>query len=184
MTCSGSKKIALVTLALTTAIALVLTPAPRTDAADHRDGPILVGNVGADIGGVYLFLNPSDNTKVIAAMSVNGYIVPAENATAGFFDHTLRYRFQFENTGNAAGDISQRAARCHRQAERRNALHRVYDRLVFDGDNRASCGHHDRPEHRHFDLRRAARRPDLLRRSGQSSLPEFAHEERARPLGL
>ena len=105
MTCSGSKKIALVTLALTTAIALVLTPAPRTDAADHRDGPILVGNVGADIGGVYLFLNPSDNTKVIAAMSVNGYIVPAENATAGFFDHTLRYRFQFENTGNAAGDI-------------------------------------------------------------------------------
>jgi hypothetical protein len=105
MTRSSSKKVALVALALTTAIALVLTPAPRTDAADHRDGPILVGNVGADIGGVYLFLNPNDNTKVIAAMSVNGYIVPAENATAGFFDSALRFRFHFENTGDAAGDL-------------------------------------------------------------------------------
>lgn len=105
MTRTSSKKISLIALALMIAITLVLSPAPRTDAADHRDGPILVANNSADIADVYLFLNPNDNSKVILAMSVGGSIVPAENASSGFFDHTLRYRFSFENTGDAAGDL-------------------------------------------------------------------------------
>ncbi len=105
MTRTSSRKIALIVLALTMAVALVLTPAPRTDAADHRDGPILFGDIGADIGGVFLFLNPNNNSKVTLAMSVTGYIVPAENASGGFFDNTLRFRFQIENTGDAVGDL-------------------------------------------------------------------------------
>ena len=104
---TSRRKIALTALALTLAATLVSAPAPRTDAADHRDGPILVQqDQGADINDVYLFLDPNDNSKVVVAMSVFGAIVPAENANSGFFDHTLRFRFQFENTGDATGDIN------------------------------------------------------------------------------
>ena len=105
MTRTSSKKFSLIALVLAIAIALVSAPAPRTDAADHRDGPTFGSFQGADVDDVYFFLNPNDNSKVILAMSLKGPIVPAENASAGFFDSTLRYRFSVENTGDAAGDL-------------------------------------------------------------------------------
>src|SRR5215213_2179068 len=106
MTRTSSRKTALIALALTIAVTLVSVPAPRTDAADHRDGPTITGNISADINDLYLFLDPNDNSKVVVALSVYGAIVPAENAAAGFFDHTVQFRFQFENTGDATGDVN------------------------------------------------------------------------------
>lgn len=105
MTRSSSRKIVLIALALTMAVTLVLAPAPRTDAADHRDGPVITGGESADIADVFFFLNPNNNSKVTLAMSVHGPIIPAENASAGFFDHTVRFRFAIENTGDATGDL-------------------------------------------------------------------------------
>jgi len=106
MTRTSRRQTALIALALTIAVTLVSAPAPRTDAADHRDGPVITGNQALDINDIYLFLDPNDNSKVVVAMSVYGAIVPAENAASGFFDHTVLFRFQFENTGDAAGDVN------------------------------------------------------------------------------
>jgi hypothetical protein len=106
MTRTSRRQTALIALALTIAVTLVSAPAPRTDAADHRDGPRITGDQAADINDIYLFLDPNDNSKVVVAMSVYGAIVPAENAASGFFDHTVLFRFQFENTGDAAGDVN------------------------------------------------------------------------------
>ena len=105
MTRSSSRKVALIALALTTAIALVSAPAPRTDAADHRDGPLITQHLSADLNDIYIFLDPNDNSQVVAAMSVRALIVPSENANSGFFDSTLRFRFAFENTGDGTGDL-------------------------------------------------------------------------------
>ena len=105
MTRSSRRKVGLIALALTTAAALVLAPAPRIDAADHLEAPIVAQDLGADIADVFFFLDPNDNSQVVLAMTVRGFIVPAENANAGFFDSTLRFRFAIENTGDGTGDL-------------------------------------------------------------------------------
>ena len=46
-------------------------------AADHRDAPLIDEDPSADINDVFVFLNPNDPTKVIFAMTVNGFAVPA-----------------------------------------------------------------------------------------------------------
>lgn len=86
-------------------VTLVTVPKWRGDAADHGDAPLVSLDRGADIGDVYFFLDPNDNSKVILAMDTHGFIVPAENANLGFFDPTVHFRFQIENTGDAIGDI-------------------------------------------------------------------------------
>ena len=102
---SRTKRNALLALVGTIALTLVLTPAPRGDAADHRDGPIFVdsGNT-LDIADLYLFLDPNNNSKVIVAVTTSGFIVPGENSSSGRFDSTARYRFEIENTGDALPD--------------------------------------------------------------------------------
>jgi hypothetical protein len=85
------------------AIATLLTPPPRIDAADHRDGPIII--VGpCDISNVYFFLDPNDNSKVILGLNVNGFIIPGENSNSGVFDPNVRYRLEVETSGDARPD--------------------------------------------------------------------------------
>src|SRR5262245_37570912 len=87
---------------------LVLAPVAlptRALAADHGDSPAPSQDQGTDIGDVFLFLDPNDNSQVILAFDVHGFIVPSENENLGFFDPTVRFRFQVENTGDAHGDI-------------------------------------------------------------------------------
>jgi hypothetical protein len=93
-------------LVLTTVCALVYLPAPPAPAADHRDVPWLVVGQGLDIDDLFLFLDPNDNSRVIMSFDVGGNIVPWENASAGIFDPAANYKFQIENTGDAAGDLS------------------------------------------------------------------------------
>jgi len=92
-------------LVLTLAVALVWLPTSPIDAADHGDAPIAALDRGADIADVFFFLDPSDNSKVILAMDLHGFIVPAENANMGFFAPGVHYGFQIENTGDAKGDL-------------------------------------------------------------------------------
>lgn len=109
------------TIVLALACAGILTSAPRLHAADHGDAPLVAHDQGVDIGDVYLFLDPNDNSRVILAVTTHGFITPFENANLGFFDSLVRYRFQIENTGDAKGDLlidvsfSKQIARNQRQ---------------------------------------------------------------------
>ena len=105
MTHSRHKQKALVAIAFTLALTLVLTPAPHTDAADHRDGPRITDiNNTLDIADLYLFLDPGDNSRAVIALTTTGFIVPGENSSAGIFDSTSRYLIEIENTGDAQPD--------------------------------------------------------------------------------
>lgn len=98
------KRMALVALALTVVLSIMLTPAPTIDAADHGDAPLTAQDLGADLNDDYMFLDPNDNSKVIIIMTVHGFIVPAEASNFGIFDPSIRYRFEIENTGDAKPD--------------------------------------------------------------------------------
>ncbi len=102
---SRQKKFTMLALVLTLACAIALTPASRIDAADHGDAPYLANDRGADLADAYFFLDPADNTRVIVAGTINGFIVPGEMVNFGIFDENLRYRFEVENTGDARPDL-------------------------------------------------------------------------------
>ncbi len=80
-----------------------LTPAPSR-ASDHLEAPLVEADQAADIADIYAFLDPNDNTKVILAMDVHGFIVPGENGNLSGFDPNVLFRFSIENTGDAAPD--------------------------------------------------------------------------------
>jgi len=73
-------------------------------AADHAEAPLVESDQAADIADVYAFLDPNDNSKVILAFDVHGFIVPGENGNLGGFDKDVLFRFNIENTGDAAPD--------------------------------------------------------------------------------
>lgn len=91
-------------LTLAVAMALLITPAPPMDAADHGDAPLTAHDLGADLNDVYMFLDPTDNARLILIMTVHGFIVPGEASNFGIFDPALRYRFELEKTGDARSD--------------------------------------------------------------------------------
>lgn len=99
-----NKKIALTILALTVALSIILTPAPRTDAADHGDAPYNSSDQGIDGADLYAFLDPTDNTRVVLALTLRGFIAPGENNNFGQFDPAVRHRFELELTGDARAD--------------------------------------------------------------------------------
>ena len=73
-------------------------------AADHGDGPNVAGDQAADLGDLYLFLDPNDNAKVVMVMTFRGFIVPGEAVNFTSFDPNVLYRFQIEHTGDAKPD--------------------------------------------------------------------------------
>ena len=79
-----------------------LPPAMR--AADHRDGPRISVDAAADIGDLYFFLDPGDNTRAVLTMTVGGFIVPSEAVNQAIFDPNVRYQFQIEGTGDTDFD--------------------------------------------------------------------------------
>lgn len=105
MKCSTGRKIALVALAITIGLTMLLTPAPPTDAADHGDAPTANLDRNADIGDIYGFLDPNDNSRLIILGTAQGFINPGEAVNFGAFDENVRYRFDLETTGDAREDI-------------------------------------------------------------------------------
>lgn len=99
-----NKKIALIALALTVALAVQFTPAKLTDASDHIDAPTLAHDNGSDINDMYIFLDPNDNTRVVVIMTINPFLISSEIIGQAIFDHNIRYRFEIENTGDARPD--------------------------------------------------------------------------------
>lgn len=101
---SRSKGLALGALALTIIASIVLTPAPPIDAADHGDAPFVAQDQAADIADVFIFLDPNDNSKIVLAVTIHGFIVPNEAVNFGVFDPNLRYRFEIEKNGDPKPD--------------------------------------------------------------------------------
>lgn len=88
------------------AIALLVSLPSRAFASDHLDSPASADDRATDLADQYLFLDPNDNTRVIAIITFAGFIVPGENVNAAVFSQNVRYNFDFENTGDAIPDKS------------------------------------------------------------------------------
>src|ERR1700750_2459149 len=77
-------------------------------AADHIDAPAVIGagntSTGADITDIYAFQSPSDNTKMVFVMNVQGLMSPATTAAATFPSNTL-YEINIDNTGDNVEDL-------------------------------------------------------------------------------
>src|SRR5215212_8641946 len=103
---SRNKRFSAFTLALSLFLTLVLIPAQQIGAADHGDAPGVAGDRSADINDIYLFLDPTDNSKLVIILTFHGFIVPAEAVNFGVFDHNVRYRANLETNGDAAPDAN------------------------------------------------------------------------------
>src|SRR5262249_46553385 len=101
-----SKKIAAATLAVIAGIAISMIAIRHMKAADHAEATGVAGDPGADLADVFAFLDPNDNSKVILALDVEGFVVPSELLNLSFFAPEVRYRFEIENTGDAKPDLT------------------------------------------------------------------------------
>ncbi len=99
-----SKSCLTLAVVLTISIFSIYLPLAAVSAADHAESTSVANDPGADLGDAFVYLNPFDNTKVILALSVAGFIVPAEQVNLGYFPHDILYRFEIENTGDAVAD--------------------------------------------------------------------------------
>jgi hypothetical protein len=75
-------------------------PVGILQGADHRDAPSADEDPVADIADVYAFINPLDTSKLVLAMTVNGFAVPAVRSTYSLGPDVL-YQFKIDNTGDA-----------------------------------------------------------------------------------
>jgi hypothetical protein len=91
-------------LAATVAGAIFLSGLPAGRAADHGDGPLISVQRSGDIGDIYAFLDPNDNSRLVLVLTTQGFIVPGEAVNFSVFDHQLSYGINFETTGNATPD--------------------------------------------------------------------------------
>jgi hypothetical protein len=77
-------------------------------AADHLDAPAVTGPGGTssanDITDVYVFQSPSDNSKMVFVMNVEGLMSPATTATAKLNNDQL-IEFNIDNNGDNVEDL-------------------------------------------------------------------------------
>src|SRR5262249_57417617 len=86
------------------AVATAIAPLPPTNAGEHAEATAVAGDPGADLADVFAFLDPNDNSKVVLALDVEGFVVPSELQNLSFFAPDVLYRFEIENTGDAKPD--------------------------------------------------------------------------------
>jgi hypothetical protein len=92
-------------LSLALLISLIALPwGADLRSADHRDSPLSGGDPTADIADVYAFVSPTDPSKVVFAMTVNGFATPAVNSSYSFGTDVL-YQFKIDTTGDAREDV-------------------------------------------------------------------------------
>lgn len=97
------------TIALSASLALAVVFAasvPVINAADHAESTSVAGDPGADLADVFAFLDPNDNSRVVLALDVEGFVVPSELLNLSFFAPEVLYRFEIENTGDAIADLN------------------------------------------------------------------------------
>jgi hypothetical protein len=87
-----------------TALAMLaaFTAGPRVANADHRGTLGGLTHPALNINDAYAFVDPSDPSKVVLAMTVNGATVPGLNPT---FSPEGLYQFKIDNTGDFVEDL-------------------------------------------------------------------------------
>lgn len=91
-------------LVMIMALIISFVPLRSIHANDYGDSPTASQDRAIDIGDLYFFLDPNDNSFAIIAVTIGGYIVPSQNANLGFFGENVRVHFEVENTGDATPD--------------------------------------------------------------------------------
>lgn len=90
-------------LILAALVALPILRVARVDAADHREAPIVNGRPEGDITDVFAFLDPNNSSRLVLAIVVNPFAVPAVSGSYTF-GPTLLYQFKIDNNGDARED--------------------------------------------------------------------------------
>jgi hypothetical protein len=85
------KLVSLLCAAALMASLIFLLSAP-VKAADHRDAPTVDGLPEGDITDFFAFLDPNDTTKIVLAMNVNPFAVPASTST---YRYSPDFLYQF-----------------------------------------------------------------------------------------
>jgi hypothetical protein len=83
---------------------IVFTPFSNIKAADHAESTSVAKDPGADLGDSFAFLSPNDNSRVVLAMTFDGFLVPSQALNLGYFPPDILYRFEIENNGDAIPD--------------------------------------------------------------------------------
>ena len=81
-------------------------PAGKLDSARRGLDELLSASQEreADIADLYAFLDPNDNTRLILAVTHQGFIVPGEAVNFGYYDPTIRFQIEVETNGDARSD--------------------------------------------------------------------------------
>ncbi len=95
--------------ALALTVALTRGPAPEpTNAASHREAPLISQDQTADVTDLYAFVSPDDPDSVTLIADW----IPFEEPSAGpnwyGFSQNARYEIKIDNTGDAKADITYR----------------------------------------------------------------------------
>ncbi len=141
---STRKKVTTIALALLVGVSLTLSTAPPINAADHAEATLVAADPGADIADVFAFLDPNDNSKVVLALDVEGFVVPSELLNLSFFAPEVLFRFEIENT------VAQR-----------HGVYSSHHRPNSGAEGEPVCDH-DRPSKWRVVFRRVDRRSVLL----------------------
>ena len=73
-------------------------------AADHRDAPTIDDYSAIDITDTFVFVDPNDHSRVVMAMGVNPFAVPAAPGSYRFAPESL-YQFKIDNNGDGNEDF-------------------------------------------------------------------------------
>ncbi len=71
-------------------------------SADHVEAPLTIDNPDLDITDVYAFLDPQDESQIVAALAVNPFLAPEDDITG--FSPDVLYQLKFDNTGDGVED--------------------------------------------------------------------------------
>ena len=93
----------MVKLTIAFLMAMVFTLAPVAIAADHRDAPGANEDPVGDINDVYAFVDPTDSSRMIVAMTVFPLAVPQLGGYA--FGRDILYQIKIDNDGDAKEDF-------------------------------------------------------------------------------
>lgn len=86
------------------AVAALVGSTAVSQAADHGDGPFASVKRSCDLGDIYFFLDPNDNTQAAIIVTTQGFIVPGEAVNFSVFDPDVIFRIDVDNDGDAAAE--------------------------------------------------------------------------------
>lgn len=86
------------------ALGLCMAPAIMSQAASHREAPIVAMDPQADNTDLYAFKNPNDSSKIIIIANYIPFEAPQAGPNYYTFSSTVRYEIHIKNTTTTSGD--------------------------------------------------------------------------------